>query len=383
MERLLRFDDLRAVAIENSIAQVDAYRDGWQDRHLLKVDVLAELKQMSSVQSVGSSTRIEGSTMTDAEIATLINKLEITSLASRDEQEVAGYAATLKIIYEAQTFLDFGRSNVLTLHKELLRFSDRDERHRGSYKQHSNRVVATDASGEQRTIFRTTEPMMVEQEMDALFARYEGQLAEPTHHPLVTIAAVVYEFLSIHPFQDGNGRLSRLITTWLLLRHGYSFIPYASFERVIERHKSDYYRNLMSGQRYRGTEHEVISSWVLFFTKCLVELTQDLEKNIKDLERGRGPNDDGRSDDGTIPYDVTPRPPTMLSEPCTPAYLSVKEEKVLTYFDRHDTLSITEVDALVPQISRSSTKNYLRRLVETGHLRRRGRGRATVYERVK
>ncbi len=380
MERLLKFDDLRAVAISKSIAEVDAYRDGWQDRHLLKVDILSELKVMSSVQSIGSSTRIEGSTLTDSEIAALIKNLEITSLASRDEQEVAGYAATLKIIYEAQSFLDFGRSNVLTLHKELLRFSHRDERHRGAYKQHSNRVVATDAAGVQRTIFRTTEPLLVEPEMDALFAWYEGQLAEPTYHPLVTIATVVYEFLSIHPFQDGNGRLSRLVTTWLLLRHGYSFIPYASFERVIERHKPDYYRHLMSGQRYRGTEHEVISSWVLFFTKSLLELTQDLEKNIKELESGRGRDGNG---DSTAPYDRTPTPPTRLSEQRVPVYLSVKEEKVLTYFDRHDYLSVAEVDALVPQVSRSSTKNYLRRLVETGHLRRRGKGRATVYERVR
>ena len=349
---------------------------------------MQELEHRASVQSVGSSTRIEGSTLSDEEIDTLIKHLEVRKLGSLDEEEVAGYIHTLQIIIEGYASIPFTRSNVLALHKQMLQYAHQDERHRGAYKQHSNRVVARELDGSERTVFVTTPPMLVEREMESLFAWYEEQLVRSSYHPLVVIAAVVYEFLSIHPFQDGNGRLSRLITTWLLLRQGYDFVPYASFERVIERHKFKYYQALMNTQRYRGTEREILDTWTIFFLKSLLELTRDLEKAIAQARSGvvtdvQGLSELGKAGDSNAGEVELGRSPDadVVKEPRY-AYLSVKEEHVLGYFDRHDYLSVSELDRLVPEVSRSSTKNYLRRLVETGHLRVRGRGRATVYERV-
>ena len=370
MDRLLKFEDLRRNTIDTLLAEVDAYNDVWATRGSISPGVLTALSERSAVQSIGSSTRIEGSTMTDAEVATLIDNLEIRTLRSRDEQEVGGYRAVLEIISEGPPFQAFTRSVVLGLHNELLRFAGKDQHHRGRYKQLTNRVVATTPDGRQRTIFKTTEPMFVEREMDALFAWYAEHRDGHAYHPLLVVAAVVYEFLTIHPFQDGNGRLSRLLTTMLLLSHGYDFVRYVSLERIVEARKRDYYRALMNGQQWRGTEHEHAGAFAVFFLKVIAEATVTLERELA----AGGDSPDDAAEPGY--------PPGSVREPRAAPYLSVDEERVLRYFDTHDHLSVARLDALLPEWSRSTAKNRLRKLHDLGLIRRRGQGRATSYERV-
>lgn len=362
MDRLLRINDISQMIIDKQITDLTAYSDAWSTDHDFEDDLLLQLRELATVQSIGSSTRIEGSSLTDEEVNSLLQGMQIQKLKSRDEEEVAGYFATLKIILGNSNDILINASHIRGLHKELLRFSSKDQHHLGNYKQLTNRVVATHTDGTQRTIFKTTEPMFVEQEMTALFDWYHANIDGTTYHPLVVIGTFIYEFLTIHPFQDGNGRLSRLLTTLLLLQNGYSFVQYFSFERVIERKKHKYYAALMDAQRSRGEEEEIIGTWMTFFLGSLRELTQDLDRLLKIK---KGDNDD-----------VVPG---MLKEPSRLPYLSFREERVLRYFDKHDSLSVKQVDERVREVSRSTVKNDLKKLTEVGLLERRGRGRGTVY----
>lgn len=304
---------------------------------------------MATIQSIGASTRIEGSTMTDEEVASLINNLKIENLASRDQQEVAGYYATLDLILEQHPYIPISESNIKALHKQLLQYSHKDEHHRGNYKQLSNQVVATLPDGTQRIIFRTTDPAQVQPEMEAAINWFSFQLAGDDLHPLLAIGAFVYEFLTIHPFQDGNGRLSRLLTTLLLLRNEYEFIEYVSLENEVERRKSAYYNSLMRAQRKRYSEEEVVSSWMLFFLDALHTLTQKLDRKTDQFRESE----------------------TL--------YLNPRQEQILAIVREQAPLGVKGVEEALPAMSRNTIKYDLGRLVEAGMLRRRGKGRGTVY----
>ncbi|MFK8054951.1 MAG: Fic family protein [Saprospiraceae bacterium] len=361
MDRLLRFNEITQMMVEKRIGDITAYKETWSAEHDLEEDLLLQLRELATVQSIGSSTRIEGSSLTDDEVKNLLQGMEIQKLKSRDEEEIAGYFETLKLILEDPGSIPVRTSMIQGLHKQLLQFSSKDQHHLGKYKQLTNRVVATLNDGTHRTIFKTTEPIFVEREMTTLVEWFHEHIEGKTHHPLIVIGTFIYEFLTIHPFQDGNGRLSRLLTTLLLLQNGYSFVQYASFERVIERRKSDYYAALMEAQRSRGEEQEVIGRWMVFFLRSLAELTEDLDRLIKLKSAG----------DEVVPG--------MLKEPYRLPYLSLREERVLRYFDKHVSLSVKQVDERVREVSRSTIKNDLKKLTEHGLIERRGQGRGTVY----
>ena len=364
MDRLLKFSDLVQMMIEKYIDDISVYNNEWSADHDLDSDLLFQLRELATVQSIGSSTRIEGSSLTDEEVNSLLQGMQTQKLKTRDEEEVAGYFHTLELVLNDFEGIPINANYVRGLHKELLQFSSKDRHHLGNYKQLTNRVVATMKDGTQRTIFKTTEPMFVDQEMTDLFEWYNSNKSGDKYHPLIVIGAFIYEFLTIHPFQDGNGRLSRLLTTLLLLQHDYAFVQYASFEREIEKEKRKYYAALMEAQRHRGEESEVIERWMLFFLRSLVRLTEELDRLIKLKKDG---------DDSVEPG--------MLKEPTAFPYLSIREERVLQYFDNNPSLSVKEVDERVREVSRSTVKNDLRKLTEHGLLERRGRGRGTVYVR--
>ena len=184
--------------------------------------------------------------------------MKITAFKTRDEQEVFGYYEALDLILDHAKEIDLSEAYIKQLHGILLRYSDKDQRHRGGYKMLSNQVVANYPDGSQRVIFNTTAPHLTETQMYEMVGWVGDALEAGTIHPLLVVGLFIYEFLSIHPFQDGNGRLSRLMTTLLLLKMGYDFAQYVSLENIIEQRKADYYRALMAGQQYRSTEKEVI-----------------------------------------------------------------------------------------------------------------------------
>ena len=226
----LNFDFKTNQLILKVISQVDLFKGKWNIIEQKENRYLKELRKIATIESIGSSTRIEGAQLTNAEVKDLLDNLKITNLKTRDEQEVVGYFEVLELIYESFQEIELTQNYVQQLHQRLLKYSDKDNRHRGKYKNLPNKVVANYPDGTQRVIYNTTEPHLVEIEMNNLLNWTNEQLKNEEIHPLIVIGLFIYEFLSIHPFQDGNGRLSRLATTYLLLKQDYQFISYVSFE---------------------------------------------------------------------------------------------------------------------------------------------------------
>jgi Fic family protein len=278
MEKKLSFDLKTSQKLFSIAARIDQFKGKWKLIAVKENRYLKELRTLATIQSIGSSTRIEGATLSNAEVESLMKITKITSFKTRDEQEVAGYFEVLELILDQYEYIDFSISNIKSLHNQLLKHSDKDQKHKGDFKKFTNKVVATYPDGQQRVIFNTTEPLLVDKEMDEIVNWANEQLSNIDFHSLFVIATVIYEFLSIHPFQDGNGRLSRLLTSLLLLREGYDFVQYISFENIIEQKKSQYYRSLISAQQYRKTDKEIINEWMLFFLSSLEELIEKLEE---------------------------------------------------------------------------------------------------------
>ena len=209
-------------ALLGIISKLDRFDASWSAIERREGQSLKQLKAIATVRSVGASTRIEGSRMSDEEVDVLLRNTDISKLEDRDAQEVVGYFQVLDLISESYADINITENSLKGLHNQLLRFSRKDEWHRGNYKQHSNAVEASLPDGTKQLIFQTTAPgFATEDAMRELIAWYHQ---DQTTHPLVKCALFTYEFLSIHPFQDGNGHLSRLLATLLLLRHGYVWI---------------------------------------------------------------------------------------------------------------------------------------------------------------
>ncbi len=261
----------------NVLSQIDKFGGSWTAIEKRESQSLKQLKSIATVRSVGASTRIEGSKMTDDEVEALIKNLEVSKLEERDAQEVAGYYETLDIISESFRDIDVSENNLIMLHNILMKHSEKDAWHRGNYKQHSNMVEATNPDGTKYVIFRTTDPGFATE--DAMRQLVQWYNSDTTTHPIVRAAIFVYDFLSIHPFQDGNGRLSRLLATLLLLRQTYSWIQYVSFEHEIESRKAEYYAVLMQCQRQRPGED--VYPWATFFLNCLYNIQNQLMNKLQ------------------------------------------------------------------------------------------------------
>lgn len=256
----------------NLISQIDRFDASWATIEKKEGQSLRQLKSFATVRSVGASTRIEGSKLSDNEVEVLLNNLDISKIKDRDTQEVIGYFETLDLITDSYPDISITENSIKSLHNLLLKYSDKDKWHKGNYKQHSNAVEATLPGGSKQIIFKTTEPGFPTQ--DAMGQLIQWYDEDKKTHPLVKCALFTYEFLSIHPFQDGNGRLSRLLSTLLLLKNGYKWIQYVSFEHEIENRKIEYYRALRKCQSLRPNED--VSDWIRFFFDALSNIQKQL-----------------------------------------------------------------------------------------------------------
>ena len=192
-------------------------------------DRLTALRRIATIESIGSSTRIEGAKLSDGEVEALLAGLEIKTFTSRDEEEVAGYAEAMEGVFEHWERITLTENHIKQLHRDLLKYSSKDERHRGEYKTHNNHVEAFGPDGESiGVVFETASPFDTPRLITELVEWAQKILVDRDLHPLITVAIFIVVFLEIHPFQDGNGRLSRILTTLLLLRTGYAYVPYSS-----------------------------------------------------------------------------------------------------------------------------------------------------------
>lgn len=267
--------------LAQQLSQLDRFDARWQAIERREQKTLKELKSIATVRSVGASTRIEGSKMTDKEVERLIENLDIKKLTERDKQEVIGYYDALNLIGESYRDIPISESSIKHLHNILLKYSSKDQYHRGDYKINSNRVEKTMPDGTKIPVFETTPPgIQTQTSMAGAVAWYNNDAAT---HALIRAAIFVYEFLSIHPFQDGNGRMSRLITNLLLMKSGYVWIEYVSFEHEIEHRKKEYYQVLIEAQKERPGEN--VTSWVYFFLDCLKNIQHQLIQKIEEKKR--------------------------------------------------------------------------------------------------
>lgn len=252
-------------AIYSRIAEIDAVKNTFCLTQPLLPQTIERLTQSVIVTSTGASNRIEGNKLSDDEVASLYKSMRIKSFKTRDEQEVAGYLETLKTVFGHYNDIPITESTILHLHQIMLEFSDKDQRHMGQYKFGSNRVEAKDQSGNMiGVIFDPTPPHLTQKEMQELVAWYDWAIAEKFKHPLILIANFIFEYLAIHPFQDGNGRTSRLLTNLMLLQNGYSFTSLVSHEKLVEQSKADYYLALNKAQKSWKSDTEDLSPWLLF-----------------------------------------------------------------------------------------------------------------------
>ncbi|MDR2669371.1 MAG: Fic family protein [Desulfovibrio sp.] len=330
------------------IAEIDEFKGAWKALGTLAPERLSALRRVATIESIGSSTRIEGSRLSDSEVERLLGNLSIKSFSSRDEQEVVGYAEIMEQIFQSWEYIPLTENHVRQLHRDLLRHSDKDERHRGSYKTSPNNVAAFDEHGRQiGIVFETAAPFDTPRLMRELIEWTNAALETKSLHPLPVIGIFIVTFLAVHPFQDGNGRLSRILTTLLLLRCGYAYTPYSSLESVIENSKEGYYLALRRTQTTIRTDAPDWHPWLLFFLRSLHRQMKRLEAKVEQEH-------------------------TVL------AALPELSLQILEYAREHGRVTNKAVVTLTGA-GRNTLKDHFRKLVENKQLTMHGKGRGVWY----
>ena len=329
------------------ISEIDEFKGEWKALGNLAPNRLRALKKISSIESIGSSTRNEGVKINDQEVEQLLSGLDTKSFRSRDEEEVAGYAEVMNLVFESFKEIPVTENHTKQLHGILLKYSTKDTRHRGEYKKMPNHVEAFDQDGKSLgIIFETASPFDTPGKMKDLFQWTSKKLKEKDLHPLLVTAIFIVHFLAVHPFQDGNGRLSRILTTLFLLKNGYTYVPYSSLENVIERNKDNYYLALKKSQRTLYSDNAELEAWILFFLRSLKAQKDMLAKKIE-------------------------REHKMVKLP----ELSMQ---IIEIVKEHGQTTISEIQAIT-NANRNTIKVRLRELVANNYLLKEGKGKGTWY----
>jgi Fic family protein len=330
------------------IAEIDEFKGAWRALGTLAPERLNALRRVATIESIGSSTRIEGSRLSDRDVERLLANLEIKAFATRDEQEVAGYAKVMETVFHAWREIPVTENHIRQLHRDLLQYSQKDERHRGEYKKLPNSVAAFDEAGEQiAVVFETASPFDTPRLMGELVAWLDGAQEVKRLHPLLIVAIFTVVFLDVHPFQDGNGRLSRVLTTLLLLKAGYAYVPYSSLESVIESSKEGYYLALRQTQGTLRLATRDWQPWLIYFLRALQEQERRLAVRV---ERER----------------------------LVVAALPELDLQIVDYVRAHGRVTMAEM-VRVTGLSRNTLKGHFRSLVEERHLMRHGSGKGSWY----
>ncbi|MDP2600888.1 MAG: Fic family protein [Deltaproteobacteria bacterium] len=330
------------------IAEIDEFKGAWKAIGRIAPDRLVNLRRVATIESIGSSTRIEGAMLSDREVERLLANLEIKKFSTRDEQEVAGYAGVMDMIFENFDAIPPTENHIRQLHRDLLKYSDKDERHRGEYKTLPNHVEAFGPDGKSLGIvFETATPFDTPGLMKELVGWTLTNLDKEKTHALLIIAVFIVTFLAIHPFQDGNGRLSRILTTLLLLRSGYVYVPYSSLESVVEQTKKSYYLALRKTQTTAGTHSPDWQPWVTYFLTTLKEQKNRLKEKIEQEQILAG----------------------SLPE------LSIK---IIEIARKHGRVAVSDAVKTTGG-SRNTIKDHIKNLVKKEYLEKHGAGRGAWY----
>lgn len=330
------------------IARIDEFKGAWRAFGTLAPERLQALRRVATIESIGSSTRIEGSRLTDKDVAALLSGLSTRSFKTRDEQEVAGYAEVMELVFSSWEHIPINENHIQQLHRDLLIHSEKDGYHRGAYKKTANNVSAFDADGrELGVVFATATPFDTPRLMAELVEWHRTARRDGDLHPLLCIAIFTVVFLEIHPFQDGNGRLSRVLTTLLLLQAGYAYVPYSSLESIVEQNKQGYYIALRQTQGTIRTDSPSWQPWILFFLRALASQVKRLEEKV-------------------------------ANEKLVLAKLPDLSLRIIELVRDRGRVSIAEATDITGA-NRNTVKVHLRKLTEAGHLAKHGAGKAVWY----
>jgi len=340
------------------IAELDEFKGAWAGLACLRPEQLKALKKVSTIESIGSSNRIEGNALSDGEVEQLLSRINKKSFTSRDEEEVAGYAELMNTVFDDYSIIPLSENYIKQLHHILLRHVSKDKRHRGEYKTMSNSVIALDSGGKEiGTVFETATPFDTPRLMEKLLEWTRKNLDDPLSHPLIVIGVFIVHFLAIHPFLDGNGRLSRVLTSLLLLKKGYTYIPYSSMESVIEANKEGYYRALRRTQKHIWNGKVDYEPWLSFFLATLLKQKRHLENKIN-----------------TGVAVTVPSPSWIKST------LSRNQKAIVELFDKKPEWSSSEIAARL-DMNIETVKKSLKSLVERKYLVKHGTTKGAWYEK--
>ena len=330
------------------IAEIDEFKGAWAAIGRISPDRLTSLRRVATIESIGSSTRIEGAKLSDREVERLLAGLDVKEFTSRDEEEIAGYADVMETVFVHWQEIPLTENHIKQLHRDLLQYSSKDERHRGAYKPLDNHVEAIGPDGESLgVVFQTASPFDTPRLMAELTEWLQDELKAQNLHPLILVAVFIVVFLEIHPFQDGNGRLSRILTTLLLLRAGYTYVPYSSLESIVEQNKETYYLALRQTQETIRSTNPDWQPWLVFFLDSLRQQKARLEKKI---ERER----------------------LILGD------LPELSVQILELCRERGRVTVAEAAKATGE-NRNTIKDHLKALTRAGHVERHGAGRGTWY----
>ncbi|MCL2443031.1 MAG: Fic family protein [Treponema sp.] len=340
------------------IAELDEFKGAWSGFMNLKPEQLKILKKVSTIESIGSSNRIEGNKLSDAEVEELLSRIDKKSFKSRDEEEVAGYAELMDTIFDNYSVIPLSENYIKQMHKILLQYVGKDTKHRGKYKTLCNSVAAFDTQGKEiGIVFETASPFDTPRFMEELIEWTRKNLEDPFLHPLIVIGIFIVHFLAIHPFQDGNGRLSRAVTTMLLLKKGYAYVPYSSIESIIEAAKEGYYRSLRSTQKNIWGNKVDYKPWLSYFLTTLQKQKRHLEDKLNSMAKDN-------------PQSITD------------VKLTRNNKAILELFSDTSELSSSEIAARLDMNTETIKKN-IKSLVDLGYLLKHGTTKGAWYKKSK
>ncbi|MCD8107629.1 MAG: Fic family protein [Oscillospiraceae bacterium] len=322
------------------------YKEAGKQEMYLKQrpDELEKLVEIAKIQSTEASNAIEGIVTTNTRIKQLVE--EKTTPRNRDEQEIAGYRDVLNIIHESFDAIPITRNYILQLHKIM--YNHMNNPMAGQTKNVQNYISATYPDGHSEILFTPLEPFETPEALDRICGEYNRVIGNLEVEPLIAIPTFIHDFLCIHPFNDGNGRMSRLLTTLLLYRNGFYVGKYISLEAKIAGHKDLYYDALRQSQSgwHEGTEDK--TPFIKYLLSTILAAYKDFEDRFAIVEE-------------KLPAIEMVRKATMQK---------------IGRFTKQD------IRELCPSLSVSSVESSLRRLVTLGELKREGKGKNTCYYRL-
>jgi len=254
----------------------------------IKKDNLSRLVEIAKIQSIDSSNRIEGIFTSDKRLKELVN--EKSEPRNRNEEEILGYREVLKIVHENYETINVSSNYILQMHKGLYTYSTKSIG--GRFKNADNFIVETDELGNERIIFKPVAAFQTRDYINDLCSEYNRIVKNNEIEELILIPMVILDFLCIHPFNDGNGRMSRLLTLLLLQKHDYTIGKYISIERLIEKTKETYYDSLQASNNNWHDNENDYEPFIRYFLGILIKAYGELEDRIDDISKKKATKTD-------------------------------------------------------------------------------------------